>query len=496
MPNVTWAKVPALGVGMTYLPGLERLLGAAEDLLGFLEIEPETLWEARKQGGMNRNPAAHSWLKTCPFPILLHGVSSAIGGTRPLSYEHATELRADCQALRPAWVSEHLAFQSYLDGNRWQPTGFFLPPVQSEPSVQLAAAHLRQRQTSLQLPIAFETGVSYLRKLPNELPDGVFWSEVAEQADCGILLDLHNIWTNARNGRDSVQEVLDALPLHRVVELHIAGGEELQGYWLDAHTQLAPQEVLSIAAELIPQLPSLRAINLELLSEGIAHHAIQQSEILEQLDQLRELWELRPKSAEQALPRSQARSQPRIMTQANLPVARKAAELPHPEEWECSLGRLVHRREPSGLYAAGSGNELANDPGIPLLRELIDSARRGQLVAALPLCFRELFARQEGSAAARVERYLHACLPQASAFEEAEAFVTFASKQGWLLSAALARFDITEREVQIEATAREIESPYNLAPLVECLRAGERPRERPKLTTTRLILEPLAHDRV
>jgi uncharacterized protein len=468
---------------MTYLPGLERLLGAAGDLLDFLEVEPETLWEARKQGGMNRNPAAHAWLRSCPFPIVLHGVSSAIGGTRPLSHEHATELRADCQIFRPVWVSEHLAFQSYLDGDRWQPTGFFLPPVQSEASVQLAAAHLRQRQSSLELPIAFETGVSYLRKLPDEMPDGVFWSELAEQADCGILLDLHNIWANARNGRDSVEEVLRSLPLHRVVELHIAGGEERDGYWLDAHTQLAPPEVLAIAAELIPQLPALRAINLELLAEGIAHHAIQPSEIFRQLGQIRELWELRPR---------RTGTQPlHARPQAASSTASTGATLPHPHKWECALGSLVHRQEPNGPNATRYAKELANDPGIPLLRELIDAARKGQLVAALPLCFRELFARQDGSASARVGLYLQACLPQASAFEEAEAFVTFASSQSWTLSAALARFDITEREVQIEASAREIQSPYNLAPLVTSLRAGMRPTERPIRMPTRLILEPV-----
>ena len=59
---------------------------------------------------------------------------------------------------------------------------------------------------------------------------------VAECADCGILLDLHNLFANGVNGRQSVEEFIAQLPLERVWEIHVAGGVELDGYWLDAHS--------------------------------------------------------------------------------------------------------------------------------------------------------------------------------------------------------------------------------------------------------------------
>ena len=88
---------------------------------------------------------------------------------------------------------------------------------------------MRAYHTAAQLPFLVETGVSYLRPRPGELSDGAYIAGVAERADCGILLDLHNLLTNERNGRQPVSEVLDELPLERVLEVHVAGGSRRAG---------------------------------------------------------------------------------------------------------------------------------------------------------------------------------------------------------------------------------------------------------------------------
>lgn len=59
---------------------------------------------------------------------------------------------------------------------------------------------------------------------------------VVESADCGLLLDLHDLFANALNGRQSLDEFLDLAPLDRVWEVHLAGGMEVDGFWLDAHS--------------------------------------------------------------------------------------------------------------------------------------------------------------------------------------------------------------------------------------------------------------------
>lgn len=114
------------------------------------------------------------------------------------------------------------------------------------------------------MPFAVETGVNYLHPRAEELPDGAFVAGVAMAADCGILLDLHNVWTNERNGRQAVDDFVAQIPLERVWEVHLAGGSELEGYWLGSHSGGIPDELHALAARVIPQLPNLRALIFEI----------------------------------------------------------------------------------------------------------------------------------------------------------------------------------------------------------------------------------------
>lgn len=83
-------------------------------------------------------------------------------------------------------------------------------------------------------------------------------------ADCGLLLDMHNVFTNALNGRQPLDEFLEAAPLDRVWAMHLAGGMELDGFWLDAHSGAIPDALLAICETVVPRLPNLAAIAFEI----------------------------------------------------------------------------------------------------------------------------------------------------------------------------------------------------------------------------------------
>ena len=118
---------------------------------------------------------------------------------------------------------------------------------------------------------------------------------VAEQASCGLVLDLHNAYTNARNRRQSVAEFLSEIPRERVWELHLAGGMEHASFWLDAHCGAMPTPVVEFAREIVPTLPNLKAIVFEVLPEFVDSVGV--PTIRAQLDILRELWNLRRESS-------------------------------------------------------------------------------------------------------------------------------------------------------------------------------------------------------
>src|SRR6202035_641480 len=135
-----------------------------------------------------------------PGQKLVHSIGAPVGGTVRPKPAQLRLLRATIGKLNPPWISEHLSF------NRTQEfsTGFFLPPRQTLQGVETATTSIRDLQTALPIPIAVETGVNYLRPRSNEMSDGAFTAAVSERADCGILLDLHNLFTNSVNGRQSV----------------------------------------------------------------------------------------------------------------------------------------------------------------------------------------------------------------------------------------------------------------------------------------------------
>ena len=162
------------------------------------------------------------------------------------------------------WTSEHLSIFHVRGPSGEQPCGFLMPPLQTEAGVSLAARNITRRAAALGKPFAFETGVNYFAPRSCEMPDGEFFRAVAEAADCGILLDLTNLWANHKNGRAEIHDVLVRLPFERVWEVHLAGLEFAHGHWLDAHSNEIDDELVDIASDVVADLPNLGAIIFEI----------------------------------------------------------------------------------------------------------------------------------------------------------------------------------------------------------------------------------------
>lgn len=384
VPRGTPATVRPLGVGLVYWQALEPLFAAQDARLQVLELEPQTLWECRHGAAgwhYQVNQALLQRVAALPQAKLMHGVAQPLGGSCDDPLDWQTPWRQCCEALAPAWVSEHLSFNRFADdgdaGLPWQPggpgvaqTSFLLPPRQTMAGVAVARRNIeRLQRTSQGRSVAFETGVNYLQPRPDELPDGDFFAALAQQADCHILLDLHNLWVNERNGRQCIDAVLAALPLDRVCELHLAGGAQLDGYWLDAHDRLADPALIERAAELIPRLPNLGAIVFEVLPayiEGLGLEAI-----AHQLDTLQALWRLRPALT----------LRPAAACEAGLPCPALLTPqaLADVQAWEHSLGRIALGRPPG---PAGQP-ALADDPGTAIFQHLVHEFRCSRIARVL-----------------------------------------------------------------------------------------------------------------
>jgi uncharacterized protein (UPF0276 family) len=366
--------LPELGVGLIYSPGVEPLLEAHPELVDVLEIEPQTTWietDRDAEPYLLRDDVLEH-LAGLPGRKLVHSIGTPVGGSVRSNAAQLPLLRETIAALDAPWASEHLSFNLTPDFF----TGFFLPPRQTEAGIEVYVEAIRALRDELGVPLAIETGVNYLRPRDDEIGDGEFMATVAERADCGILLDLHNIYCNALNGRQDVDRFLSALPLERVWELHLAGGFEIEGYWIDAHSGAIPPPLHEICAGVIPALAQLKAIVFELFSSYLPYFGLDETRA--QLERVHELWALRPPAAPAPPPAPAART---VATPVRTPAAGVTAP-----DWERALGSVVIGREP----ATELERELAEDPGTRLVASMVNEFRGSMVVGVYRLTSRLL----------------------------------------------------------------------------------------------------------
>ncbi|OEJ62265.1 hypothetical protein BGM19_33850 [Streptomyces agglomeratus] len=454
-----------LGVGLTYVPGLDRILDACADLLEVVEIEPQTLWRIRADGTISTDEEVLRRLADLPGGRLLHGVGNPVGGSRLPDPRNTALVGELAERLGVPWVSEHLAFNQVDARGESFHTGFMLPPRQTPAGVRSAVRSVRAMAEELPVPLAVEIGANYLRPRNDELADGAFVRRVAEGSGCGLLLDLHNVLTNQRNGRGSADELIAALPLDRVWEVHLAGGLDHRGYWLDAHHGLPDEDLMALAERTLPLLPALRAVLFEVTPSAVPELDAQAVRAV--LARLDTLWDRPEKLPPLSVPR------PARHTEG--PDDGAAS----PEDWEYALGSLAVGREP----ATPLGWELAADPAIGLLRELITEARGGSLAGALPNAMRLLFLTL-GAAGLRdvLDAYSSAETPRLVASEEASAFARHLSRVRpdvpWLED--VLALDLGLLHVRLEGSPRTVSLTTDPNALLAALGAGRLPVAPPR----------------
>ena len=453
-------NLPELGVGLNWFPGLEHVLQVNAGLIDVIEIEPQMF--SRKNPGktFTLDETSLAGLGQWPYPKVVHGVGTPFGGTVAPTKGDLDLLRAVVDQVDAPWVSEHLNFNRVADGAGTWHTGFLLPPRQTLAGVEVAISSIRSMRARMPVPVAIETGANYLRPRADEVPDGEFVGRVAEGADCGILLDLHNVWTNGRNGRQSIGDYIEQLPLERVWEVHLAGGYSQHGYWLDAHSGAIPSELLELAGRIVPRLPNVKAIIFELLPYSSLR--IDESMYRAQLEALHRLWDRRNTLRITERP---VRSEPAVPDPA-----------PSPSEWEYTLASVSVRKTCETVLA----QELQGDPGLGVIRQMIERLRGSMVVRALRLSSRLIMLeRGTGYLEELLVSFWKTHPPQPFALDEAEAFASFLRECKPYVPFL---FEVLEYDRAVIAVAQDGEErsiPFGAdpLPLLGALGAGRRPTQ-------------------
>jgi len=179
------------------------------------------------------------------YPVVLHGVSLSIGGPDPLDKEHLKRLRELSSWVEPAWVSDHLCWGTHQGRYLHD----LLPLPFTEESLEHVVARVEAVQEALGRQILLENVSSYLTFSESTLSEWDFLAEVAAQADCGILLDVNNIYVSARNHGFDAEAYLEGIPKERVGQFHLAGYQDKGTHLLDTHDSPVTDPVWALYQE-------------------------------------------------------------------------------------------------------------------------------------------------------------------------------------------------------------------------------------------------------
>jgi uncharacterized protein (UPF0276 family) len=225
MPHSDFESLPSLGAGIGLRKEHFKELGKTPLPVQWLEIVPENF--------MNFGGYSQAILDRCAsrWPIISHGVNLSIGSLDPLNEDYIDRLKTVLERTRAAWYSDHLCFTS-VGGEYFHD---LLPLPFSHEAADHVITRVKQLKKKIDRPFLLENPSYYVQMPGAQMSEADFFNKVLEGADCGMLLDVNNVYVNSRNHGFDAKDFIRQLPLHRVAQIHMAGHKECGDVIIDTH---------------------------------------------------------------------------------------------------------------------------------------------------------------------------------------------------------------------------------------------------------------------
>ena len=165
------------------------------------------------------------------YPVVMHGVSLSIGSTDPLDFDYLARLKRLADAIEPRWISDHLCWTGVLGLNAHD----LLPLPLNEETLAHVVARVRTVQDFLERPLMLENPSSYVTFAASTISEWEFLRRMADEADCGLLLDVNNVYVSSVNHDFDPVEYIERLPHERIVQCHLAGHANCETHLIDTH---------------------------------------------------------------------------------------------------------------------------------------------------------------------------------------------------------------------------------------------------------------------
>lgn len=245
MKAVSSSLYPNLGHGIGLrLAHFGHLLEHGVSGVDWLEIISENFFE----------PGGRPWAVLdkvrAHVPVVMHGVSMAIGSADPVPDDYLRRLRALADRVEPAWISDHLCW----GGAGGQYAHDLLPLPYTEEALDHVCRQIDRVQDTLGRRLMIENVSSYVEFTSSTMTEWEFLAQIADRSDCGLLLDVNNIYVSSQNHGFDPNVYLDAISAERIGQVHLAGHTDFGDYIIDTHVGPVPDPVWQLYSRLIKRI--------------------------------------------------------------------------------------------------------------------------------------------------------------------------------------------------------------------------------------------------
>lgn len=243
--------LPALGVGLGYRPQMHEAIMLAADRIDWLEfIVEDFLPLSTRRREVLRQLAER-------FSCVPHCTELSVGSDAPIDQMLIEQVSEVATLVDAPWISDHFCFTT-AGGVR---LGHLAPVQWTHANASAMAVKARHVSRAVGRPFLLEN-IAYNLVIPGELTEAQFITSVLEDSDCYLLLDVTNVHTNATNLGFGEIELIDKLPLHRLRQMHVAGGTWQDGILVDSHDAQVPERVWELVRHVASRV-TIPAILLE-----------------------------------------------------------------------------------------------------------------------------------------------------------------------------------------------------------------------------------------
>lgn len=226
-------------VGLGFRPQLKTEIFLHQDAMDFLEITADHYLDATQQ------KLSELDLLKKHFPLIPHGLNLSLGSAEGIDESYLEKFTRLVENIQPEWFSDHICWTK----SGGIEIGHLSPVPFTNESLKVLIRNISKVKSCIKTPLILEN-ITYMFRYPSaEMDEAEFLTILLNETDCGLLLDVTNLYINSINHQFDWRKFLDKLPMERVVQLHFVGGHQHKNYLIDSHSFQTPNEIWEVFRE-------------------------------------------------------------------------------------------------------------------------------------------------------------------------------------------------------------------------------------------------------